>query len=200
MVAVDTGGEAGTTDKAYDWYRDCRRKNLHGNIMLIKGGSRNAVQASGAPFVKMSWVGARAKGDHADIPLHILNKLKLNDIIVNAIKRSTPGPGYMHFPKWLNSNHFEQLKAEIRLPDGTYLKRKKRNEAFDLSAYITAACFLLGVEKIDWRSPPKWAAPLSENCDVIMSEERRRLQASTSTPRQLPQSLRRRVTSSSYLR
>ncbi len=199
MIAVDTGGEQGTrkgengsdggvTVNAYDWYRRLRREGYNSRVMLIKGASTKT-----APLIRESWVGAKKKDEKGDIPLYLLNTNQLKDAVSASLKRETPGPGYMHIPGWLPASWFDELKAEVRNPDGTWTKVRKRNESFDLCAYIRAAILRLGGDKINWDAPPEWARPLAENPDVITSEQRRELQDGR------PVAVMRRRAASSYL-
>lgn len=205
MIAVDTGGEhkkksdpnkrgEGVSEKAYAWYRGLRKVGKHGNVMLIKGTS-----TSGAPIIRQTLVGAQVKGQEGDIPLFMINPNLLKDQVSTAIKRKTPGPNYVHFPEWLPQAYFDELSAEVRNPNGTWMQIKKRNEAFDLHGYIRAACLRLGVDKIkDWDNAPTWAAPLKSNSDVISSAERRRIQSENGGAPLVRRSARR-VNRSRYL-
>lgn len=171
-IAVDSGGEDGVTENAYAWYRKMRREQFHGRIMLVKGASTKT-----APLIRESFVGAKKKDDAGDVPLYMLNTNLLKDTVMNNYKRSVPGPGYMHIPGWLPQSWFDELAAEVRLPDGTWSKIKKRNEAIDLGVYNRAALLVLKADRINWEAPPPWAMPLAENSDVITSAERRAMQA-----------------------
>lgn len=194
-AAVDTGGEDGTTDKAYEWYRRMRQRDLHGKIMLVKGAS-----APNAPLVKESMVGAKRgtnATDKGDIPLYLLNPNLFKDAVSASLKRNTPGPGYFHIPGWLPKAFFDELKAEIRGANGRWVKVKKRNEAFDLSYYIRALCVRLGADRPEfWDAPPPWARPLHENAMVVTREERRRMQGDNVEAA----TVRRRSSRSSYIR
>lgn len=182
IVAVDTGGEDGVSDKAYDWYRRLRRERLHKRVMLVKGASTKT-----APLIRESQVGARKAGEKGDVPLYLLNTNLLKDAVSAGLKRTTPGPGYIHFPEvksakspngWLPQAFFDELSAEVRNKDGTWQQVRKRNEAFDLCVYARAACLRLGVDKIkDWARVPAWAAPLEGNSELIAADERREMKA-----------------------
>lgn len=190
MLAVDSGGEDGVTDKAYDWYRRLRREQYHGRAMLVKGAS-----ARTAPIIRESWVGSKKHGEKGDIPLYLLNTNQLKDAVSATMKRPVPGPGYLHIPDWVPQSFFDELGAEVRKPDGAWMKVRKNNEALDLSGYIRAACIKLGADRIDWNAPPAWARHADENPEVITREERRELQQGTQTA-----AVRRRVAQSAYLR
>ena len=200
MVVVDTGGEhkkkgVGVSEKAYKWYRGLRAKGLHGRVMLVKGASTPK-----APLFRQTLVGAQIKGQEGDIPLFLLNTNTLKDQVSTSLKRQVAGPGYMHFPDWLPTSFYDELAAEVRNANGTWMQVKKRNEAFDLSGYVRAGCMRLGVDKItDWDHPPTWAAPLARNSDVISTEQRRQVQLDAATKNPAPRA-RRRAGGSSYMR
>jgi phage terminase large subunit GpA-like protein len=187
MVAVDSGGEDGVTDKAYAWYRRLRRENLHKRVMLVKGAS-----TKGAPIIKESWVGNRSGREKGDIPIYLLNTNLLKDAVYAGIQRTSPGPGYHHFPApktvgnpkgWLPQSFFDELNAEVREKSGVWKQIRKRNEAFDLCCYNRAACLRLGVDKIkDWANAPKWALPIDRNSETITKEERREMKQNTAIP------------------
>jgi phage terminase large subunit GpA-like protein len=178
MVAVDSGGEDGVTDKAYAWFRRLRREGLHNRVMLVKGASTKT-----APIIRQSWVGNRSAKEKGDIPVYMLNPNLLKDAVYAGIQRTTHGPGFHHFPApkgqqnpkgWLPQSFFDELGAEVRQKDGTWKQIRKRNEAFDLCCYSRAASLRLGVDKIkDWSKAPKWAQPLAKNSELITVEDRR---------------------------
>jgi phage terminase large subunit GpA-like protein len=179
MMAIDTGGEHkqkndGVTDKAYAYYRRMRAAGYAERVMLVKGAS-----AKEAPLIKMSLVGGRNPKEKGDVPLFLLNTNKLKDAVAAGLKRTAPGPGYIHMPGWLPATFFDELKSEIRHKDGKWMQIRKRNEAFDLSVYNRAACLRLSADKINWHAPPTWALPIAQNSDLISREERRAMQDNT---------------------
>jgi phage terminase large subunit GpA-like protein len=184
MVAVDSGGEDGVTDKAYAWFRRLRKEGLHKRVMLVKGAP-----AKGAPILKESWVGNRNNREKGDIPLYLLNTNLLKDAVQSGIQRKVPGPGFYHFPApkssknpggWLPQSFFDELGAEVRGKDGIWSQIRKRNESFDLCCYNRAACLRLGVDKIkNWDRAPAWAAPLAKNSEIMSSDERREMKDNT---------------------
>lgn len=209
LTVVDSGGEDGVTDKAYAWYRRLRKAKEHQGVMLIKGASTKT-----APMIRETWVGARSKTDTADIPLYMLNPNLLKDAVSTGLKRPVAGPGYFHFPEWLPKAFFDELQAEVRSPSGTWQQIRKRNEAFDLCAYIRAGCLRLGADKIkDWDKAPPWALPVLAgdidssglNSGIVFSEDRRQERDDRAKKGQLPaysvaQKPRpRRVAKSAYL-
>jgi phage terminase large subunit GpA-like protein len=193
ITAVDSGGEDGVTDRAYAWYRRLRREGLHTRVMLVKGASTKT-----APLIRESWVGAKGtKTSKGDIPIYLLNPNLLKDMVSTGLRRRDPGPGFIHWPEWLPKAFFDELNAEVRLANGGWQQVRKRNEAFDLAAYVRAACLRLGADKIkNWDVPPGWATPLFSNPELVTREDRRASKENTLV-RARPAA--RRVTHSPYL-
>ena len=192
MVAVDSGGEDGVTERAYAWFRRVRREGEHHRIMLVKGASHEKAteQKTKNPVapIRLSWVGGRTSKEKGDIPLYVLNTNALKDMVATGLKRPTPGPGYFHFPApkspanpdgWLHRAFFDELESEVRGVDGVWKQVRKRNESFDLCVYSVAVYLRLGADKIaNWDRPPKWAAPMAENAELVTVEDRRAMQDS----------------------
>lgn len=202
LTVVDSGGEDGVTDKAYAWMRRVRRAGMGQRVMLVKGASTKT-----APMIKETLVGARNSKEKGDIPLYLLNPNLLKDAVSTGLRRPVPGPNYIHFPHWLPAAFFDELQSEVRLPTGTWKQIRKRNESFDLCAYIRAGCLRLGVDrpKFKWDNAPAWARPLMQNSERVTREERRDLQANAPIPNAAPLEVRssarqqRRVSRSAYL-
>ena len=176
-IAVDSGGEDGVTDRAYEWWRGLRKKGLHRRVRLVKGAS-----TMNAPKVKVSYPDSSKRSDRkaksrGDIPVLLVNTDKIKDAVYNDLQRTEPGPGYFHFPNWLQQWFFDELQAERRGPSGKWIKVSKRNESFDLLVYLYALLFDLGIEKVNWNSPPAWLRDWDQNIDVITAEERREIKA-----------------------
>lgn len=204
MTVVDTGGEEGVTEKAYAWWRRLRREKLTSRAMLVKGAS-----TKNAPLVRETMVGGRGPKETGDIPLFQVNTNLLKDAVSTGLKREVPGPGYLHLPAWLPKSFFDELQAEVRRPDGTWIQIRKRNEALDLSCYIRAGILRLGADKFgkDWLRVPAWALPLHENSERMTRDERREMKANEriasapteSAAAQVAPRRRRRVAHSAYL-
>jgi len=179
LTVIDTGGEhlakmkgqaraEGVTEKAYAWYRRLRRLGLHHRVRLTKGAS-----AKDAPLIRESLVGARNPKEKGDVPLYTLNTNILKDTVSTGLKRTDPGPGYIHLPAWPPASFFDELEAEVRNADGTWTKIRKRNETLDLCMMAQAARLMLGADKINWQRPPEWARPLDDgNTEIVTREER----------------------------
>lgn len=201
LLVCDTGGEDGVTERSYAWYRRVARAGLGIRVMLVKGVGRN-IKAN-LPLIKQSMVGNRNPKEPGDIPLYLINSNMLKDIVDTGLRRQHPGPAYIHFPSWLPQAFFDELKSEVRNPDGSWSQIRKRNEAFDLLAYCEAGCIRLGVDKIDWMNPPAWAKPLHENSERYTREERREMQEKDESVQPITEPVmrrpQRRVASSRYL-
>lgn len=184
LVVVDSGGEDGVTANAYAWIRRLRQQNLSHRALLYKGAS-----TKGAPLLKMVRAGKRNEKDRGDIELMLCNPNLLSDAVAAGLRRSTPGPGYIHFPKpkhptlnpsgWLPAAFFDELSAEVRDPKtGLWSQVRKRNESFDLCRMIRAGLLRLGLDKVkDWNAVPAWLAPLHLNEYCVTVEERREMKS-----------------------
>ena len=200
LVVVDSGGEDGVTDKAYQWWRRLRRQGLHSRVRLSKGVSTKVDW-----HIRETMVGG--KQGAGDVPLYLLNPNLFKDMVSAGLQRRTPGPGYYHWPRpqpdgWLPQAFFDELRAEIRNEKGVWEQIKKRNESFDLCYMVRAGCMMLGADKRTfWDAPPAWAHhDRDRNPEVITREVRREMRQAAEAPsvRSAP-AMERRVRRSSYL-
>lgn len=179
LTVVDSGGEIGVTTNAYAWYRRLRREGLHDRVALTKGANTRVDW-----HVRETMVGN--KQGHGDIPLHLFDPNKFKDVVANSLNRRTPGPGFYHFPTprgplnpngWITQAFFDELHAEVRQDDGTWMQIKPRNESLDLCCMILVGCMLLGTDKRRdfWQSSPAWAVPWVDggNSEIVTPEQRR---------------------------
>jgi phage terminase large subunit GpA-like protein len=174
LTVVDTGGEDGVTPNAYAWYRRIKRAGLADRVMLIAGAAKKPE----APVLKANARDARGL-TMRDVVLYHVDTDFFKDIVSACLKRAQPGPGFMHFPKWLPQSFYEELAAEVRGPGGKWKKLRARNEALDLWVYVLAGCWKLAVHKIDWTNPPAWAKPIEFNSESMAPEVRRELKAAS---------------------
>ncbi len=177
----DSGGADGVTNRAYDFWRYLNAAGLGRHYQLVKGdGNLNA------PRAIMTWPDARGRKDRAsgakgDVPVWLINVNQIKDGIMGSLQRKTPGPGYIHLPRWAELEYFNELTAETRNSAGRYeCPKNVRNEALDLHTYARAACVALKAESIDWNKPPDWAT------DPLEREAKARQTAVTenATPRE----------------
>ena len=160
VVAVDSGGKAGVTERAYYFWKQCRAAGYGGRIMLVKGGSRKDAPRLSKTYPDSSRRADRKANARGEVPVYLLNTGILKDGAASDLERSEPGPGYIHLPAWIGAWFFDELTAETRTDKGWENFGHARNEAFDLFVYNTAAMLLLQADKIDWAHPPVWADPM----------------------------------------
>jgi len=172
-TGCDSGGKAGVTDRAYDYWRSLKKYKLHDRFILLKG-ERPRPNAR-KPTVLKSFPDNTNRKDRkasarGDVPVWILNTTLLKDSVSADLKRTEPGARYMHFPDWLSFSFYEELTAEVRLENGWDNPLKARNETFDLYAYSKGVVYALiidsGMQAIDWDSPPHWAREWNNNSQV----------------------------------
>ena len=177
-TVVDYGGEAGVSVQAAAWRRRIRSKGLSSRVTLSKGDGqlKEMVQRTYAKSAKNLTM--------RDVPLLLFSADKFKDQVAAAMRRTDPGPTFMHFPNWLKSWFFDELRAEVRDEKGKWKKIRARNEALDLWVMITALAYSLGPadtrRPFDWGKPPLWAAPLRQNSEMITAGERRGMQETLS--------------------
>lgn len=161
IIACDSGGREGVTERAYEFWRRMREKGHGRRFMLVKGtGNLNAQR------VQETWPDARARKDRkagrGDVPVWLLNVNVIKDGVHGDLERKEIGPGYVHLPRWVDEDFFKELVAEVRTVKGWAREGHTPNEAFDLHTYNRAVCILLRAEAIDWQKPPEWASQLSD--------------------------------------
>lgn len=161
LVVCDSGGQEGVTERAYDFWRSLRAKDLDSRFQLVKGDQR-----IDAPRIHRTWPDAKERkdrraGGRGDVPVWMLNVNVLKDAVVGDLGREQRGPGFVHLPKWVQErdpDYFTELTVESRNDKGRWINEKReRNEAFDLHVYARAACMILRADAIDWSDPPPWA-------------------------------------------
>lgn len=163
LALCDSGGRDGVTQRAYEFWRRLRERNLGKRLMLVKGTGK-----IDAPVVEMTWPDVsgrkdRASGAVGDVPVWRANVNQLKDTVTGDLGCEVSGPGYVHFPAWLEASYFDELGAESRNRRGVWEKTGgARNESFDLHVYNRAAVSAIKADRIDWNHPPAWAAPFAE--------------------------------------
>jgi phage terminase large subunit GpA-like protein len=159
VMAVDSGGKAGVTERAYLFWKRCRAAGLGRQVMLVKGASSKVGPRVSRTFPDSSHRTQRKANARGEIPVFALNTQILKDAVAADLERGEPGPGYIHLPAWLGAWFFDELTSETRTAKGWENLGGARNEAFDLMVYNEAAWLTLGGEKINWLKPPDWAKP-----------------------------------------
>jgi phage terminase large subunit GpA-like protein len=135
-VAVDTGGEAGVSQNAANWYRACIRMGIsRDRITLVKGSSK--IQARP---VMAAWLDQKKKGgpEKRGVRLWTVDTHALKNVIDVRLRRTDPGPGAIHFPAGFEMIWLDELTAEQKIK-GRWVKMRPRNETLDLMVYTDAA-------------------------------------------------------------
>jgi len=175
---VDSGGEAGVTERAYEWWRELRKYSISDRVTLIKGDGQVS-QKTKLGYPDSSGRKDRHSGAIGDVPVLFINGDKLKVAISNDLARLVSGPGYIHFPCWLDQWFYDELTAEQRGDDGKWTKVSNRNESLDLFVYFYAYLFHQRVERENWENPRPWLKRWDENPNVMTAEQRRALQTPT---------------------
>jgi len=172
-VACDSGGKEGVTANAYKfyrWLRDHCPGNLHRRFQLVKGSPLKT-----APRVQITYPDAERKDRRAaamgEIPILIINSNQVKDQVNKLLDREAPGGGRISFPEWLPDWFYTELTVEVRTTKGWDNPKKQRNESWDLLCYCVALSLSprhVNIERIDWASPPSWAAEWDKN-DLILA-------------------------------
>lgn len=171
LTVCDSGGKAGVTSRAYDYYRQLVQEGWLGRFHLVKGDNR-----PGSPRAETRRPDADKKsgaGARGEIPVLFLNPTINKDDLDNRLDVIVPGYGMIHLPAWLMEGVkkgqapevLTELTSEVRVPGKGWEKVARRNEAWDLFYYAIGTCAsnLLLVEKLDWTNPPDFAAPWDDN-------------------------------------
>lgn len=180
-MAVDSGGEEGVTDNAYQFWRKCRRDGYAKRVYLVKGDSTKRQKLITKTYPDNTTRSDRHSSARGDVPLYLLQTDYLKDRINNALSRDTVGANYIHFPDWIGEWFFNELTYEERGADGKWRKPGKgNNEAFDLFCYAHAIAILRGYERIKWgdeNDVPSWAKLPDINPNIIRETPRTAEQA-----------------------
>jgi phage terminase large subunit GpA-like protein len=192
LTVSDSGGREGVTENAYNFVRWLRRGNKAEDLektdspeaetkdtdegtyewssswasrfLLLKG---NPIMTS--PRVQLTYPDSQRKdrmaGARGEIPVLLVNSNAVKDMVNNRLDRVEPGARFC-FPSWADANFFIELTVEIKDPKKGWINPKRfRNESWDLLAYCLAATLspTIQIEHLNFRDPPKWAAPWDEN-------------------------------------
>ena len=191
LTVCDSGGRAGVTTRAYQYYRSLRKQRLAHRFALLKGNYArpdSRAKLLDETYPDNTHRSDRHAGARGDVPVYLVNVNELKDGLDADLKRETPGPGYIHCPRWLERAWFDGLVAEVRTGRGWEKASggaTQRNEPWDLLVYDAAselipqttagivttkgrAGIFMGTSasRIDWERPPPWALAQPENSEV----------------------------------
>ena len=168
-IGVDMGGRATkggavqVSSRAYDWWRNLRKIGKADRVYLVKG----AEWSTGAD-VKIT----SSKTGPGDVRVLLIRSNTMKDALSGDIRRDSPGPGYIHFPAWIQDRHIDELFAEERSPTGKWEKKTKhkRNETWDLLYYADGIWLQERAGLINWQHPPPWAMTMDRNSEIDISD------------------------------
>lgn len=173
MTACDSGGAAGVTANAYEYYRKLRREGKNGRFILVKGDSLPK-----SPRTHITTPDSNRKDKNAiargDVPVLMINSNMVKDMLNGRLDVTTPGKGMYHMPTWAPDYVFSEMCSEHRDEAGWQCPKGTRNETWDLSYYMIGVCIsgrVLGMEAVDWETPPIWADVWDKNPLVYLPED-----------------------------
>lgn len=154
-VAVDTGGSDKSGDQATEgakfFFAAAVALGVHERrITLLKGGSKPTAPLMPAGQFADQKIRGGAKRRSAR--LWIPNVHRIKNMIDARLRRTQPGPGYIHLPGDLGMEYVEEIAAE-ELVDGKWKKRRTRNETWDHLVYGEATLLRPGYaqSRVDMR-------------------------------------------------
>ncbi|NHN83654.1 phage terminase large subunit family protein [Acetobacter musti] len=193
-IGYDSGGSEGVTLQAYGAWRRSRRAMRARMIGQIEGREAwtilplKGASSFNAPKLAVSYPNTQRKDRNAaargEIPLGAFNPNSFKDDAETELQRAAPGPWFVHFPYALRAQEpphpfFEQIVSERRNAGGRWekLTASSRNEVLDLLVMTDVMATLHGLRRINWDSPPAWAADWDQNVLV------KPIQTDTDVPR-----------------
>lgn len=139
-ACLDTGGNAGMTQAAYEYARGKTGRRM----FAIKGVAGWGKPIVTSPMRKGS--GQRAR----KVDLFAVGVDEAKVVVTRRLGIRAPGPGYCHFPIDRDPEYFAQLTAEKLMTKQIrgfsvreWHKTRDRNEAFDCRVYALAALKIL---------------------------------------------------------
>jgi phage terminase large subunit GpA-like protein len=175
----DTHGQPGVTSLAYAaWlrWRKAGIAKLFGQISGREAWSIIPLRGANtklAPRLQITYPDTARKAGKVSagsVPVGHFNPNTFKDDLAGQLQRGDVGDWYVHVPAGLKSKDpphlfFEQLVAEHRKPDGRWEKivASARNEVLDLMVMSHVVAHLHGLPRLDWASPPAWAAEHDAN-------------------------------------
>jgi phage terminase large subunit GpA-like protein len=190
MLGYDSQGQPGVWDRATECWRRLRKNGLVRNYGTLDGRDVwSVIPTQGTPSSKTET--PRLQVVYPDnqrkdkkvalrgiVPVARFNANQFKDNLAGQLHHMLPGPGYVHIPAALRSKeaphvNFEQLVSEKRDAIGRWEKAHSgvRNEMLDLMVGCHVLAHLMGLARINWASPPAWAAPWDKNSTIAAQGE-----------------------------
>lgn len=188
-AGFDAYGQPGVTEQAFGAWQRRRQARLVRRLAVIEGrdawdliptrggNGRNAARVQVVyPNSQRSDRKLKTRGD---VPLLIFNPNQAKDALAAQLAVAPPAVGAVHIPAALLTPggpphaFLEGLAAEQRDPATGNWKPSSttaRNEPLDLMVGCEVIARLHGAHKINWASPPAWAAPWETNSMIVKPE------------------------------
>ena len=171
LTLIDSGGEAGVTSRAYDYWRSLVALGMRNKMRLVKGDPNLNAPRWTEAYPDTKGRKDRNSGSAGDVPVILINTTMVKDVVMAEIEKEIEGEGYYHFPAWIGKEKwfFDEITAETRGPKRWEVPAHVRNEAFDLFCYAHVGNLILKGNLINWDQHamvPSWAKPWDSNSDV----------------------------------
>jgi phage terminase large subunit GpA-like protein len=230
-AGYDSQGQAGVTMQAFSAWQRAQATGYAKRAGIVDGREawtllplRGASGNNPAPIVvtrpDSQWRKDRATSTRGIVPLGIFAPNRFKDDAAAQLSVAAPGPWHVHIPTGFRGDYpaeprrdakphlfLGQLTAERRNARGAWAKltSASRNEAWDLLVMTHVMAHLHGLARMDWDSPPGWAATWDENPFVEPGDgdDPPRPQGKGSAPgpaRAVPAAPARRVIRSNFMR
>lgn len=188
-VCVDSGGEPGATERAYEYWRSLPHE-LRPRVLLVKGVKTHGARG----LTKLTYPDSRRRKDRpgggkGDVPVLDIKSNQAKDALQSSLQQDIPGRNYIHIPHWISDKHVAELRSEKRNEKGEWKQiGSRRNELLDHLYYEHGLWdHLTRGDRVSMDSPPAWASPdWSGNPNVISGDQRRTLK-SVAKPAARPQ-------------
>lgn len=194
-IGIDSGGEPGTTERAYEYWRSLPLE-LKKRVFLLKGVKSHG----GNGLSRLKYPDSRSRKDRpgggkGDVPVLEIISNRAKDAIDAALKLDVPGRNFIHIPGWISSEHLQELQSEKRNQKGEWQQiGNRRNELWDHLYYEHGIWdHLTKGDRIDWEHPPSWAADWEINSNVLSRDQRKMLVEKSQSPRKNTRALHRRM-------
>lgn len=186
--AIDSGGHH--THQVYAY----ARRREHQRVFAIKGDRDVKTAIKGR--ARMMDVNLRGKVLKHGVRLWFVGVHVAKDLLAGRLKLGQHGPGFVHLPKALPDDYWEQLTAEQRVRQRTAhgevfrwvkVSSSARNEAWDLLVYCLWAAHAIDLNKYraaQWDRLEQMVAP--RQADLLSAPVAQRIETELRAPAPLP--------------
>lgn len=160
LTGCDSGGKAGVTTKAYDYWRKMKAKGLGNRFVLLKGTGLPTAPHVRKSFPDNSQRSNRKAAARGDVPVYMMNSNLLKNEGNNRLDVIDKGKGKVRIPNWMPDWLFEEFCSETYKQKGWEKLPGKRNEAWDLLYYLLGLCMTTMIKAnlpSFWGNLPSWA-------------------------------------------